>query len=527
MAINKSDFFREITLRISSSLDITKALQNTFDYLADFIPIDTLGLHRVELEQGRIFAVAEITRDGLVAPVQDQHAVFPIDAETKAMIHEARISNRVITRFNRAADNLPHSVLQCFPHLANRSMLTLHLMINNEPIGGLFLSKVGHGHYTQAHADLLESVKEPIALAMSNAWRFREMTRLRDLLAEDNRALSLDLQQATGVHVIGSDFGLTHVMEMVRRVAPISSPVLLLGETGTGKEVIANAIHHSSPRSSAPMVRVPCGAIPETLLDSELFGHEKGAFTGATERKRGRFERAQGGTIFLDEVGELSPEAQVKLLRVLQERHFERIGSSETLTTDARVIAATHRDLASMVRAGTFREDLWYRLSVFPIMIPPLRMRRGDIPALANHFVERKVREMNLGHIPAIPPHVVTRLQDYDWPGNVRELQNVIERALILSGSDTLDIPPLRSVTDSGSEPTQQTANAFTPLTFDEAAAEHIRRTLAATHGRVGGPGGAAERLALNPSTLRFKMKKLGITITRSIQTSDPHNGNV
>ena len=213
----------------------------------------------------------------------------------------------------------------------------------------------------------MELVREPFAIAMANARRYRELSRLRDLLAEDNQALSADIQRAVGVEVVGADFGLRTVMEQVRQVAPARSATLLLGETGTGKEVIAHAIHQASPRSSGPMISMQCGAIPESLLDSELFGHERGAFTGALERKRGRFERAHGGTLFLDEIGELSATAQVKLLRVLQEKRFERVGGSSTVEVDVRIIAATHRDLEKMVREGTFREDLWYRLNVLPI----------------------------------------------------------------------------------------------------------------------------------------------------------------
>jgi len=225
-------------------------------------------------------------------------------------------------------------------------------------------------------------------MAMSNARRYQETVRLKNLLAEDNRALFRELEEVSGTRVVGAEFGLRQVMEMVRLVAQSNSPALLLGETGSGKEVIANAIHLTSSRRNGPMIRVQCGAIPETLLDSELFGHEKGSFTGAIARKRGRFERADKGTIFLDEIAELTPEAQVKLLRVLQEKEFERVGGAETIAADVRVIAATHRNLEERVREGRFREDLWFRLNVFPIHIPPLRQRREDIPSLVQYFVE-------------------------------------------------------------------------------------------------------------------------------------------
>lgn len=514
MEIDRDEFFREVTLRVSSSLDIVEALRNLLEYLRHFIPIDTIGLNRIDMERRSIYAVAEVARNGAAKLVQEDFREFPIDAEFWTLIQHARDSNQLVTISNNA-ETLPASVRNCFPHLITRSVIGLHLRIKNENIGGLVLSTEGRNQYNAQHAALLEQVKEPISLAMSNAWRFRELERLRDQLAEENRALSLEMERAAGVQVVGVDFGLAQVMEMARRVAPMTSPVLLLGETGTGKEVIANVIHLLSPRNQAPMIRVQCGAIPETLLDSELFGHEKGAFTGAIERKRGRFERATGGTIFLDEIGELSAEAQVKLLRVLQDRQFERVGGTETLTADVRVIAATHRDLAQMVRAGRFREDLWYRLNVFPIHIPPLRMRRQDIPPLIHHFVERKAREMNLGRTPPVAPADIARLQAYEWPGNVRELQNIIERAIIQNRGGPLFFPPLGAL--MAPAPPGVTAPAPEQLlTLDAAAADHIRRMLAVTGGRVAGRGGAAERLGIKPSTLRSRMKKLGIRIARA-----------
>jgi transcriptional regulator with GAF, ATPase, and Fis domain len=311
--------------------------------------------------------------------------------------------------------------------------------------------------------------------------------------------------------VIGAEFGLAGVMALVRRVAPLESPVLLLGETGSGKEVIARALHLASARSQGPLVPVACGAIPETLLDCELFGHEKGAFTGALHRMQGRFERAAGGTLFLDEIGELHEDAQVKLLRVLQDRQFERVGGETTLTADVRVIAATHRNLGRMVREGRFREDLWYRLNVFPIPIPPLRQRREDIPALVHYFVRTKARQLHLDQVPEVRDEDLERLQAYAWPGNVRELQNIIERALILHRQGALHFPDLQrdgSVSTSASEDAQAAAPVW-PL--DDVARAHIQRALQQTHGRIAGPHGAARLLRVNPNTLRSRMRRLGI----------------
>jgi transcriptional regulator with GAF, ATPase, and Fis domain len=301
-------------------------------------------------------------------------------------------------------------------------------------------------------------------------------------------------------------------MELVQRVATLASPVLLLGETGTGKEVLAHAIHEMSPRRDTPFVRVQCGAIPESLLDSELFGHEKGAFTGATSVRYGRFERAHQGTVFLDEIGELTPDAQVKLLRVLQEKEFERVGGSETLRVDVRVIAATHRDLPERVRQGRFREDLFFRLNVFPLTIPPLRQRREDIPQLLQNFLNSKCRELNLPQPPLPDAETLAKLQAYNWPGNVRELQNVVERALITSGNGPLWFPELTNSPPLDASPlcAQPThASAFPKL--EAVDAEHIRKAMHVARGRIQGPGGAAELLGLQANTLRHRMRKLGI----------------
>jgi hydrogenase-4 transcriptional activator len=292
--------------------------------------------------------------------------------------------------------------------------------------------------------------------------------------------------------------------------------VLLLGETGTGKEIIANAIHYSSPRKDDPFIKVNCGAIPETLLDSELFGHEKGAFTGAISQKRGRFERADKGTIFLDEIGELPAQAQVRLLRVLQEKEIERVGGTSSIRVDVRVISATNRNLQEMITSGRFREDLWFRLNVFPIMIPPLRQRREDIPALVHHFIERKSRELKLTERAVLAHGALERLMAYDWPGNVRELENVIERALIQQRNGVLSFEtPLAPQVPGRHEGTREAGHNRTPLSFDEMTIQHIRRALEMAGGKINGPGGAAQLLGLHPNTLRTRMTKLGIPYGR------------
>jgi formate hydrogenlyase transcriptional activator len=314
--------------------------------------------------------------------------------------------------------------------------------------------------------------------------------------------------------IIGQSRALADALEKVDLVAPTDSSVLILGETGTGKELIARAIHSRSARGGRPLIKVNCAALPSGLVESELFGHERGAFTGATERRTGRFELAHGGTIFLDEVGELSPEVQVKLLRVLQEHEFERVGGSKTIKVDVRVIAATNRDLAHAVVRDKFRQDLYYRLNVFPVALPPLRERADDIPLLVHYFVARYVAKIGRP-ISRVPREAMQRIVGYPWPGNVRELENVIERAVILSpgpdlrvAPEVLPVPPFAPVTAPAANPD---AAATGPAGLSEVEREHIVATLKKTGWRIDGPQGAARLLNLNPSTLRSRMQKLGI----------------
>jgi len=304
--------------------------------------------------------------------------------------------------------------------------------------------------------------------------------------------------------LVGNSPALDAVLDGVKRVAPTSSTVLIQGETGTGKELIARAIHNISPRYGRPFIKLNCAAIPLDLLESELFGHEKGAFTGAIAQKLGRFELADKGTLFLDEVGDIPPSLQPKLLRILQEQEFERLGSSRTHQVDVRLVAATHRDLAGMVRNGEFRSDLYFRLNVFPVQLPPLRERREDIPALVTHFIELLGRRVGrqIDHIPA---ETMSDLCSYDWPGNIRELQNLIERALILSEDGVLPNPLLTAGT-------QHISVLPTPTTLMDSERALILRTLEAAGWVIGGRDGAATRLGLKRTTLIYKMQRHGIS---------------
>jgi formate hydrogenlyase transcriptional activator len=306
--------------------------------------------------------------------------------------------------------------------------------------------------------------------------------------------------------IIGSSPALESVLEQVERVAPTDSTVLIQGETGTGKELIARAVHNLSARCGRPFIKLNCAAIPFDLLESELFGHERGAFTGAIAQKIGRFELADKGTLFLDEVGDIPPGLQPKLLRVLQEQEFERLGSTRTHQVDVRLVAATNRNLVDMVKRNEFRSDLYYRLNVFPVPLPPLRARREDIPALVEHFVEIYARRMNK-QIDHISPETMSELRSYAWPGNIRELQNFIERSVILTSGNVLE-SPLASLRNAAE------AESLGPTTMEDAEREHIRKILEQTRWVVAGPNGAAARLGIKRSTLYFRMQKLGISRT-------------
>jgi formate hydrogenlyase transcriptional activator len=306
--------------------------------------------------------------------------------------------------------------------------------------------------------------------------------------------------------IIGNSPALESALEQVEQVAPTDSTVLIQGETGTGKELIARAIHNLSSRCGRPFIKLNCAAIPFDLLESELFGHEKGAFTGAIAQKIGRFELADKGTLFLDEVGDIPLALQPKLLRVLQEQEFERLGSGRTHQVDVRLVAATHRNLVEMVKRNEFRSDLYYRLNVFPIPLPPLRARREDIPALVEHFVEIYARRMNKP-IEQITPETISTLSSYQWPGNIRELQNFIERSVILTSGSVLD-SPLASLKSAA------VLESLGPITLEDAERDHIRKTLEHTGWVVAGPNGAAARLGIKRSTLYFRMQKLGISRT-------------
>jgi transcriptional regulator with GAF, ATPase, and Fis domain len=356
----------------------------------------------------------------------------------------------------------------------------------------------------------LAAVSEPIAAVLATERSRRQLRKLREAAeAEKVAALAKLHMRDIGEAIVGADTGLRGVMRQVEQVARTIAPVLILGETGSGKEVVARAIHERSAHAQGPILRVNCGAIPSELVDSELFGHERGSFTGAAQQRSGWFERADGGTLFLDEIGELPLAAQVRLLRVVQDGRFERVGGTRALKVDVRLVAATHRDLGAMVRAGQFREDLWYRINVFMIRLPPLRERLDDIGPLADHFAHLAARRFGAGVL-RVTEADLALLKGYAWPGNVRELSAVIERAAILGEGRRLDVERALGVRVDPAAPSAPVGDEEFP-TLDEAMRAHIERALMRCQGRIEGPSGAAKLLGLHPNTLRSKMNKLGV----------------
>jgi formate hydrogenlyase transcriptional activator len=387
------------------------------------------------------------------------------------------------------------------------SMVCMPLLTHDRVLGTLSLASLRDAAFEQADVDLLVQVAGQVAIAVENALAFQEIGELKNKLAQEKLYLEDEIRSEMNFdEIVGEGASLRAVLKQVETVAATDSTVLIQGETGTGKELIARAIHNLSPRREHTFVKVNCAAIPTGLLESELFGHERGAFTGAIAQRLGRFELAHGGTIFLDEVGDIPLELQPKLLRVLQEQEFERLGSPRTIRVDVRLVAATNRDLAAMVATRAFRDDLYYRLRVFPLVVPPLRERREDIPALVRYFVQKHARHMNRT-VETIPSETLDALVRYPWPGNIRELENLIERAVIVSPGPVLRVP--LGELKLPSEPLGDDS-----LTLRAAEREHIVRALEATNWVLAGPHGAAARLGMKRTTLQSKIRKLGIVRT-------------
>jgi formate hydrogenlyase transcriptional activator len=385
-----------------------------------------------------------------------------------------------------------------------RAYASVPLVVRDALLGTSAFTRLDPVAFSPTELAILKAVARALAVAVSNALAYEEIRRLRDQVNAENLELRAQLGQTPWFEeIVGDSPAIRRVLDRVEQVATTDATVLITGETGTGKELVARAIHQRSPRARETFVKVNCAAIPETLLASELFGHERGAFTGAIDRRRGRFELADRGTIFLDEIGELSPETQVTLLRVLQEREFERLGGGRTVKVDVRIVAATNRDLVADVAAGRFRSDLYYRLNVFPVHVPPLREHAEDIAPLVAHFSAKYGARFGR-MLTRVSAQTLTKLMKHTWPGNVRELEHVIERAVIVSTGGTLQVEL---------DPVGGMAPSSVPLADHVASSERaaIEAALATSRGRVSGSKGAARRLGMPASTLEFRIRKLGI----------------
>jgi formate hydrogenlyase transcriptional activator len=499
----------DVSAAIGSHLERDELFGALARSLQDILPFDRFGIELPlppDQLQGHL-----LTPEGALAKRTHAH-VLPAAGTMCDWV----IRNRqwlVAARRDELADRFP-TTLAVMTREGMESVCALPLLTGERCRGVIFFMAAKPGAYAELRRGLLDQVASAVAVALDDCLAHEEVQRLRDQLAAENVYLRDEIRQAHGFdEIIGRSPALLRTLQGVELVAGTESTVLILGETGTGKELVARAIHARSRRAGRPLIKVNCAAIPAGLVESELFGHERGAFTGATAQRAGRFELADGGTLFLDEVGELPLEAQVKLLRVLQEREFERVGGSRTLRTDVRVIAATNRDLLAEVAIGSFRQDLYYRLNVFPVALPALRERPEDIELIALHCLQRHARRAGR-ETPALPVETVERLRRYSWPGNVRELENVIERALILSPGNVLEIDPSLLERVPGvpvAAPSQAAAAAPDSSNLADVERRHLLRALERCGWVIEGPRGAAQQLGLHPNTLRGRLKKLGL----------------
>ena len=493
----------EVNNILVSTLDLRELLGAISTSLRRVLEHDyaSLALYDPESNQLRLQALEFAEGEGLI----EEGLSIPLEGTPSGL---AFTSRQPVLVNHLSLEQFPSEITRRLIGEGLKSGCSLPLISPGRVSGVLNVASLREHAFTPADAELLGEIAKQLAIAVENALSFHQIVELYNKLADEKLYLEDEIRTAYKFEeVVGESAALKRALQDVETVAPLDATVLIYGETGTGKELIARAIHNLSPRRDRTLVKVNCAAIPTGLLESELFGHEKGAFTGAISQKLGRLELAHQGTLFLDEVGDIPLELQPKLLRALQEQEFERLGSTRTVRVDVRLVAATHRDLAQMVADGRFRSDLYYRLNVFPVLLPPLRERSEDIPMLARHFTQRFARRMGR-QIEAIPTKIMEALVRYPWPGNIRELQNVIERAVILSPGPALQIP----LEDLQPEGSLAEASAGRALTLAEVEREHIQGVLRETGWVLGGAKGAAARLGMKRSTLQWKMKQLGIS---------------
>lgn len=503
----------EAYARICGSLSIEQSLHNAFDYLKTQLPVDGafINIYLEQLGQIRFLAWAneqhaQVLEKKITIPEHLQQALGSQDRPK--LLRVQKIEDDPITHYVAP---------QAIPGVA--SFLMMRMELDQQHLGVIAFYSHQQNVFTQQHEDILAQLHNPFALVTANA--------LHPILKANNHMLQRRNEQLQSTlskvlhapldQLLKTSPSLIHIAEKISQIAPYETTVLIMGETGTGKEIIANTIHHSSCYANGPFIKVNCGAIPEMLIDSELFGHEKGAFTDAKQTRLGYFEQANGGTIFLDEIAELPPAAQVRLLRVLQNKTITRVGGKQPIKLKLRIIAATHKPLEKLVGSGDFREDLWYRLNIFPIDVPPLRKRLEDLEPLAEHFLQKIQHKYNLPQKPVITDNALEQAKDYPWPGNVRELENLLERMMLQGNKEKIDhliLPEGIKLTHKTNLNTSSYA-AEGAGTLDSVTREYLTRILNECEGKIAGKGGAAEKVGLHPNTLRSRLKKLGLPIQR------------
>lgn len=543
--------YRDISNIIFKSLDIEVVLEELVQYFAKTLKLSGIGLFGLDTERREILVLADTSQGR-------SKRLNRVIAISEDLENALRAKNLLLTEnsfFPQLHNNTYENkhLKEFFSYFWNQpvAVMLVPLFRSEDSFYSLTMYSFTCNTFSMQDLALCTALRQPLTMAFANMLEYKQLTHYKEALALRNSLLS-EKQEGTVKELLSDASTTLHPLaENLPSIAQTDSTVLLLGETGVGKDLFASAIHQLSTRKDKPFVKVNCGAIPESLIDSALFGHERGAFTGAHNQQLGYFEQAQNGTLFLDEIGELPMQAQARLLHVVQFREIKRVGSKDLIRLNIRIIAATHRDLPQMIRQGLFREDLWYRLNILPLTIPPLRQRTADLPHLAAQIIRKKCMEMNIREIPRLGQQSLALMQAYPWPGNVRELENMLERALILNrGVGQIEIPPSffaeqQGIAALGVAPISP--SAFAPVciadtiagaspasmqkiapvshtekdlasnprhtisTLDAAIAAHIHQALESTHGKIQGPHGAAALLGLKPSTLRSKMKKLGI----------------
>ena len=507
----------DVNNAVVTKLSLKELLYVVSGWLRKFFPLDLASMVIKDEESGmlKVHALDAPAPGGVLA----EGSVLPLEGTPPGI---AIATRQTVLRERIDLNEFYSPIMREAYNAGLRCGCSVPLICHDQVLGTINVGSLSEAAFTRKDAELLEQIAGQVAIAVQNALNFeraeraiRELSALKNKLVSEKLYLEEEIQTEYNFEeIIGQSAALKKILQQVATVAPTDSAVLLCGETGTGKELIARAIHNLSHRRERTLVKLNCAAIPTGLLESELFGHEKGAFTGAIAQRVGRFELANKGTLLLDEVGEIPLDLQPKLLRVLQEHEFERLGSSRTIKTDARMIAATNVDLPQMVAEKKFRSDLYYRLNVFPITIPPLRERVDDIPLLIGYFAQKHALRMNK-RIDRIEKGTVDALCSYPWPGNVRELENFMERSVILSSGSELQAPLGElQLTTSMPVTVVQAPPAPGPKSLEDVERQHIVEILEQTRGVIGGKGGAAEILGLPTSTLRNRMKKLGLNRT-------------